>query len=257
MQDVATEFLKENEPQIIMQGYEYLREVMSLYAKLHNLLDSTLELLECNMSEEAFILLRSMLNNQMWIVYLCEDDSNRSRLKKYLIQPLITKLNLLDNIKKVSHTEWFTKMNDSRKDKIDIEEVKKEIRAIKDILHKENIPSGERKPVSVAKLAKSNELMFGLYISIYSDASRYEHSDPSVLNLYRQKILDDYDSTNVFKVDLSSTSEDLKKKILEYAKNIYGFSFIHIVQHITKKEEHLLRYYNEEKLGSLMLAMMN
>ena len=60
---------------------------MTLYSKQTNLFDSALLLLENNHAEEAYVLVRSMLNNLMLIQYLCDDDEDRSRYKNYSIQP--------------------------------------------------------------------------------------------------------------------------------------------------------------------------
>ena len=60
---IGKEVLKEGRPIIILEGYEWIREVLSLLAKNINLFESCLVLLENNMEQEAYILARSQFNN--------------------------------------------------------------------------------------------------------------------------------------------------------------------------------------------------
>lgn len=91
MSDVQEYVLKNESPYIILEGYEYIREVITLYAKQHNLVESTLLLLENNNNEEAMILARSVLNNYFLIGYLL-NDPDKSHLKEYQSQPLFSQL---------------------------------------------------------------------------------------------------------------------------------------------------------------------
>lgn len=254
MDEVVEQFFAEGEPYVVEKEGEYLRDVITLYAKQHNLLESILVLLEHNMSEEAYILLRSLLNNGMWIVYLCDDDEKRSRFREYSNQPIINNLYFLNNLVTASKKEWFTNPEIVKENKIDIEQVKKDIKELEKIMKDKGIEQNERRPVSVAKLAKSNDLLFGYYFSVYNDASKYEHSDPATLNFYRNKIMNEYDNDLIFSIDLSKTSEELKEKVLYFAAAIYGNSFMKIFNHFTDKQNHLLDYYDKEKLNSIMIG---
>ena len=65
-----------------MQDYEYIREAITLYAKQHNLVESTLLLIDNNHNEEAMILSRSVLNNYFLIEFIV-NDPDKSHLKEY------------------------------------------------------------------------------------------------------------------------------------------------------------------------------
>lgn len=94
------DILKEGQPFIILEKYEWLREVLSLLAKQSNLFESCIVLLENNMEQEAYILARSQFNNMLWISYICNDNDN-SRVKEYFYEPHITQLQQLYNIKNI------------------------------------------------------------------------------------------------------------------------------------------------------------
>lgn len=72
---------------------------MTLYGKQHNLVESTLLLVDNGHNEEAYVLARSILNNYFLIGYLLNDDENRTRLREYRIQPYISERNYWENIK--------------------------------------------------------------------------------------------------------------------------------------------------------------
>lgn len=56
IEEITSKFLQKDSPYIIMEGYEYFREVITLYAKQSNLFESALILLENNHAEEAYVL---------------------------------------------------------------------------------------------------------------------------------------------------------------------------------------------------------
>lgn len=132
---VGKEVLKEGSPIIILEGYEWIREVLSLLAKNINLFESCLVLLENNMEQEAYILARSQFNNTLWISYLC-DDYNNERTKEYYYEYHISKLLQFRNIQKyVSENE--EKIKNSGAEIIEESEIEEKITQVEALLTSE------------------------------------------------------------------------------------------------------------------------
>ena len=94
-------------PTLIQEGYEVLRELITLYAKQTNLFESTLLLLENNHAEEAYVLFRSQLNNHMLIEYLRNNKEDNKRLKDFMIQPAKSDYRFLKKIKEGINKGWI------------------------------------------------------------------------------------------------------------------------------------------------------
>lgn len=99
--DISEKIIKEGTPIILVDEYSWYREVLSLMAKQINLCDSCLLLLENGMEQEAYLLARSQFNNMLWIKYLCNDDTENTRVKEYFYQPHINQILSCKNIKKM------------------------------------------------------------------------------------------------------------------------------------------------------------
>ena len=197
------EVLKEGRPIIILEGYEWIREVLSLLAKNINLFESCLVLLENNMEQEAYILARSQFNNTLWISYLC-DDHNNERTKEYYYEYHISKLLQFRNIQKyVSENE--EKIKNSGAEIIEESEIEEKITQVEALLTSEGYNTEKIYAKSIAKLAKEKQELFGVYISMYCEGSEYEHSNRGKVASFREAILDEYDADAVFKIELGKS----------------------------------------------------
>ncbi|BDC01575.1 hypothetical protein CP118TE_12840 [Clostridium perfringens E] len=256
MKDIEECFLIDGKGFIILDGYEYMRDITTLYAKQHNLLESTLLLLENNNAEEAVILARSLLNNYFLIGYLLKDNKNRTRLKRFHNQPLITRMKKLRNIKEIISNSTSKLLSDEDKEK-KLKELKKKIVECEKMLKENGIKRGERL-LDVCTLAKnSDEKGFALYTFFYSDASKFEHSDISSLDLYKKQVLEEYSNNEIFILNINSTDEELKDKIFEKVETIYCDTFSKIISHIFENESHLLKNFNQEKLNEICIKITN
>lgn len=253
MKRVEESFFNVESNQLSLPKYEYYREIVLLYAKQHNLLESILVLLTNNHSEESYILARSMVNNYFLIGFLINDNKSKIRLRKYKMQPIISLIYQLRNIVEIVSSTKF-KDNNGIKIKFPIPKIKTKIVELEKELENKGFKKQE-KPFSIKLLAKnSDDNGLQLYSSFYSDASRYEHSDISSLNIYKmedkQKL-----SNKVFTVDLSKTDKELKKYIFTNVEIAYYYTFIKIVIHISKNEKELEKDYNMEKLFNIAKEM--
>ncbi|WP_457298036.1 DUF5677 domain-containing protein [Peribacillus simplex] len=254
IEEVTSKFLQKDTPYIITEGFEYIREVLTLFAKQSNLFESTLVLLENNHAEEAYILLRSMLNNSMLIKYLYNDNEEKERYKNYMIQPDKAQLSFLYDVKSMIKKGWS---------KGDLPAVNKKIKELEEILRKEGFVDEDKKTnksrvntrlLSIKGLALSDQLLFTYYMIFYKEASKFEHSDFSALDIYRKQILD-FPNTSVFIMDLARTDEELDEKVLNISITIYSITFIELFQHINDNHKGLIREENKPYLADLVVII--
>ena len=234
---VGKEVLKEGSPIIILEGYEWIREVLSLLAKNINLFESCLVLLENNMEQEAYILARSQFNNTLWISYLC-DDYNNERTKEYYYEYHISKLLQFRNIQKyVSENE--EKIKNSGAEIIEESEIEEKITQVEALLTSEGYNTEKIYTKSIAKLAKEKQELFGVYISMYCEGSEYEHSNRGKVASFREAILDEYDTDNVFKIELGKSDLTTWKQVFNFAllNVFYGRDALH--SRIESRDKHL------------------
>ncbi|TBX12784.1 DUF5677 domain-containing protein [Clostridium perfringens] len=256
MKDIEECFLIDGKGFIILDGYEYIRDITTLYAKQHNLLESTLLLLENNNVEEAVVLARSLLNNYFLIGYLLNDHEDRRRLKTFHNQPLISRKFQLKNMKEfISNNTSGILSQEQKAEKL--KKIKQELFDCNELFKKNGIDKNA-KPLSIINLAKNcDERGFGLYTSFYSDASKYEHSDITCLDLYKKKFSDDFSNNQVFTLNMSSTDEVLKEKILRMVEMIYCDTFSKIMNNISEKEKHLLVNFDQTKIIEVSRKITN
>ncbi|MGQ7279985.1 DUF5677 domain-containing protein [Brevibacillus thermoruber] len=245
IQEVSKKFLREGSPYIIQEGYEYLRECITLYAKQTNLFESTLLLLESNMAEEAYILLRSMLNNYMLIEYLM-NDSDGSRLKSYLLQPVKSELYYFNDLYGYAVEKGWIQEHPDRQ---------KKISEFRQILKKQGVNEYDTRPLSILGLAKQERLLFGMYATFYRDASKYEHSDPTTLDIYKQPIDEEYSNQYVFIMDLSRTDEELKELVMKWSINVYSISFLNLAKHILNKHPQIYDDNSKQEIAKLSIIV--
>ena len=241
MPEIEKYFLRNGKGHVILEGYDYIREIITLYAKQHNLVESTLVLIDNKHNEEAYILSRSILNNYFLIGYLIGDDKDRRRLKEYQIQPALAKKRDLDYIKKNMNRSTFKNL--FKKD-----EIKQKIKEVTKYIEKQGF-SANTNLLSIRNLAKNSDAKgIEFYLTYYNDASKYEHSDISSLEIYKQPIFDDISRNAAFILDMDRTDEELAQKIYNIIIFSYIQPFIKLIDIIISKEPHLKINYNVEKL---------
>lgn len=257
MPEIEEYLIQNNRPIIIMQGYEWFREVITLYAKQHNLVEAAMRLIENGMNEEALIIARSAMNNYFLIGYLLNDDANRSRLKEYQAQPLISRKYLLGNMKEMLNGEFGARVNhEGLTLPYTINNIENEINQIENQLVAKGFLRTVR-PLSIRKLAEESDIQgFDFYATFYGDASKFEHSDISSLNIYKRPIDDQTPLNSAFIMDLNRTDETLKTKICSMFIISYLDSFIKIADVIANKEPHLQVNYDVNKLTEILFKTL-
>jgi hypothetical protein len=244
------DILKEGQPLIILEKYEWLREVLSLLAKQSNLLESCILLLENNMEQEAYILARSQFNNMLWISYICNDNNN-VRVKEYFYEPHITQLQQLNNIKKYllhlpEDTQQFEKFST-----LDLGTIVSNIDKIKAILKAEGyVVDNPQKPLrnkNIFELTDKDPLLLGMYNSFYNDASKFEHADISTVKNYRNSVVDDVSTNIAFVFDLSKSNNVLWKSVFNYTLTILFQSINTLYIRIKKYDNHLFDFKQFEE----------
>jgi hypothetical protein len=256
--DIEKYFIKNNNQYVIPQGYEWFRDIITLYAKQHNLVESSILLLDNGMNEEALVLARSAINNYFLIGYLLDDDANRTRLKKYQIQPLLSQKYLLKNIKEMIEGPFGQKMQREGKQlsftKDDV--ISKTAEIDNEIIRKRF--SLKEKPLSIRMLAEnSDERGLDLYATFYADASKFEHSDISSLNIYKRAINETLSINDAFIMDVNRTDESLKQKAYSILIISYLDSFVKIANTVINKEPQLRSNYEEIKLGEMLIKVLS
>lgn len=232
--DIAKNIIKEGQPILLLEEYEWYREILSLLSKQVNLCDSCLLLLENGMEQEAYLLARSQFNNTLWIKYICDGDDN-SRVKEYFYQPHINQIILNKNLKKFI-LEYDFELDESYKNEV-IKKLDKEIDENRQILSQENISANKAK--SIADLSKQSKELFATYITLYNEGSKFEHSDISKTKLYWKQVIDDYDADQVFVFDLGKSDKKCWLTVFRYSFMSIFWVFDSVWNRITNKEEQL------------------
>ncbi|MPQ32195.1 hypothetical protein E4V42_12230 [Clostridium estertheticum] len=253
MPNIEKYLIQNNRPIMIMQGYEWLREVITLYAKQHNLLEAAIVLMENGMNEEALILARSAMNNYFLIGYLLNDDVDRSRLKEYQTQPLISQKYLLVNMKDMLSGQFGIRMSEKGfKLSYTVSDLENKINQIESQIEAKGFSKKVRQ-LSIRKLAEKSDVQgFDFYAAYYGDASKFEHSDISSLDIYKTPIDEQTPVNCAFIMDLNKTDEKLKEKINEMFAISYLDSCIKITDVIVNKEPHLRVNYDANKLEEML-----
>lgn len=232
--DIAKDILKEGQPIIIVGDYSWYKETLSLLAKQVNLCDSCILLLENGMEQEAYLLARSQFNNMLWIKYIC-DDSGDEHVKEYFYQPHISQILTNKNLKKM--LDEFEDSLDERFDKTSmISSLDNNIAANKSVLQQEGIAV---KPKSIAELSKQDGVLFGTYVTLYNEGSKFEHSDISKTRRYRREIIDGYTDDQVFMIDLGTSNKEEWLTVFRYSLQSVFFAFESLWRRITTQEDHL------------------
>lgn len=242
--DIAKAILKEGQSIVILEDYNWYKETLSLLAKQVNLCDSCILLLENGMEQEAYLLARSQFNNMLWIKYIC-DDSDNEHVKEYFYQPHISQILTNKNFKKMLNE--FGDTLDERFDTLSmIALLDNSINTNQNVLQQENIAV---KPKSIAELSKQNGVLFGTYVTLYNEGSKFEHSDISKTRKYRKKIIDGYTEDQVFMIDLGTSNREEWLTVFRYSLQsvflhlkVYGIVLQH-ERNIFFQIQHYLRQH--------------
>lgn len=257
---INKDILKEGQPFIIIEKYEWLREALSLLAKQSNLFESCIVLLENNMEQEAYILARSQFNNMLWISYICNDNDN-SRVKEYFYEPHITHLQQLYKIKKY--------LRDLREDTpqfenfstLDFKVINSTINKIKDVLKTEGyIVDNARKPLknkSIFELTEKDSLLLGMYLSFYNDASKFEHADISTIKNYRNAVVNEISDSIAFSFELNRSNVSLWKSVFNHTLTILFQAINTLYTRIKNQDKHLfdLKQFEEVDFCSIIVNL--
>ena len=232
--DIARDILKEGHPIIIVEDYSWYKETLSLLAKQVNLCDSCILLLENGMEQEAYLMARSQFNNMLWVKYIC-DDIGEAHVKEYFYQPHISQILTNKNLKKM-----LNEFDDSLDERFDKEAMitllDNGICANQRILQQENIAT---KPKSIAELSKQNGLLFGTYVTLYNEGSKFEHSDISKIRKYRKKVIEGYTEDQVFVMELGTSNKDEWLTVFRYSLQSIYFAFESFWNRVSTREDHL------------------
>lgn len=252
------DILKEGQPMIIMNQYEWLREALSLLSKQSNLFESCILLLENNMEQEAYILARSQFNNMLWISYLCKDNKN-DRVKEYFYEEHIDRLQQLYNLKKYINNLPPDTMYLNEFPNLNQELINSKIDDIKTVLKSEgyvvDVPKQPLRNKRIIDLTEWDSMLLGLYDTFYNEASKYEHANISTTKSYRKSVVDDISVDVAFIFDLSKSDIELWKSVFGNSLTILFLSVNSILTRIQNKDKHLFDFeqFNEEDFSSIIL----
>lgn len=208
------------------------------------------------MEQEAYLLARSQFNNMLWIKYICDGEDN-SRVKEYLYQPNVGQIKQSNNFKKILR-KFGDQLDDKFHESSWLEKINKIIFENEKILKEADLSGLKIK--QVAELAMQDVTLFGMYVTMYNEGSKIEHSDISAVSSYRQKVLDEYSDSQIFSIDLSKSDKDSWMYVFRNSLTCIFFSFESLWNRLNDREEHLFEKTNiseamfyRDKLGSIML----
>ena len=232
--DIAKKIIKEGQPIVLIDAFDWYREVLSLFAKQVNLCDSCMLLLENGMEQEANLLARSQFNNMLWIKYICEGEDD-SRVKEYFYQPHISQVLSNRNFKKMI-TDFSDELDERFLEAGIMERLDRGIEENTQVLIQENIPI---KVKSIAELAKQDGNLFGMYVTFYNEGSRFEHSDMSKTKLYRKQVAEAYSPAQAFVFDLGESDKECWVSVFRCSFMSIFFAFESLWNRVSNREEQL------------------
>ncbi|MBR3600909.1 MAG: hypothetical protein IKL49_01075 [Lachnospiraceae bacterium] len=232
--DIAKKIIKEGQPIVLIDAFDWYREVLSLFAKQVNLCDSCMLLLENGMEQEAYLLARSQFNNMLWIKYICEGEDD-SRVKEYFYQPHISQVLSNRNFKKMI-TDFSDELDERFLEAGIMERLDRGIEENTQVLIQENIPI---KVKSIAELAKQDGNLFGMYVTFYNEGSRFEHSDMSKTKLYRKQVAEAYSPAQAFVFDLGESDKECWVSVFRCSFMSIFFAFESLWNRVSNREEQL------------------
>ncbi|MCU5743649.1 DUF5677 domain-containing protein [Bacillus cereus] len=231
-----------------------ISELLLLYGKQTNLLKSFLLLMENKHTEEAIIIFRSILNNAMLIRYLSTEDISTEgielRFKKYRVQPVKSEMKRLEKYKKIKSKGIFEEagFDNSMSDKVldeRIEYIKGKLIASGHVNKKGKV---DTTLLTVLNLAEWDSFLYVMYSGYYEMASKFEHSDPTSLEIYKEPINETIPTTESYIMNLDRTDTKLYDDIMNITISIYGFTFIKLLEYIKNNIPELVQGQDTIKL---------
>ncbi|PFL43540.1 DUF5677 domain-containing protein [Bacillus cereus] len=231
-----------------------ISELLLLYGKQTNLLKSFLLLMENKHTEEAIIIFRSILNNAMLIRYLSTEDISTEgielRFKKYRVQPVKSEMKRLEKYKKIKSKGIFEEagFDNSMSDEVldeRIEYIKGKLIASGHVNKKGKV---DTTLLTVLNLAEWDSFLYVMYSGYYEMASKFEHSDPTSLEIYKEPINETIPTTESYIMNLDRTDTKLYDDIMNITISIYGFTFIKLLEYIKNNIPELVQGQDTIKL---------
>lgn len=232
--EISEVFLRDGQPYVVAD-LPQVNEIFLLFAKQTQLFESFLLLMQHNHTEEGIILFRSMINNSMLIQYLSTfaPDESEYRVKNFKAQPFKANVKRLNNYKFALEKGWFEQVT-SVENPMTVLDIEEKIEKIKESLIEAGLTTKQGKadtqPLTIRSLAEVDATLFSIYIQYYDIASRYEHSDVTSLDIYKEKIDDETPTNMAYIMNLSRTDETLNQEILSMCVCFYGLSYLRILE---------------------------
>ena len=192
----------------------------------------------------------------LWIKYICEDIDD-SRVKEYIYQPNVGQIKQGMNLKNVLR-EFGNQLDDKFHDPSWLQKINKIISENKRILQEAELSNLKIK--SISELAMQDVTLFGMYITMYNEGSKIEHSDISVVSKYRKKILEEYSDSQIFSLDLATSDVNTWKYVFRNTFICLYFSFTSLWKRLDERENHLFEkndyakhMFDREALNKIMI----
>ena len=104
-------------------------------------------------------------------------------------------------------------------------------------------------------MALTSAYNFFLYMLIYEESSKYEHSDFMSLSIYRENVETESPNKISFKLNLKRTNPELGEKILNYSNIVYAGTFEEIFKHVKKFHPQVFAQEQIKELNSIYSTM--
>ncbi|HDR7527188.1 DUF5677 domain-containing protein [Bacillus cereus group sp. Bc062] len=251
---VSETFLMNHKKITLSPETKIASELLLLYGKQTNLLKSFLLLMENKHTEEAIIIFRSILNNAMLIQYISAENITTEdvelRFKKYKVQPVKSNIKKLEKYKDIKRHGVFDRagFNDS----MSYETLDERIEFYKEALiesgHVTKKGKADTTVLTVRTLAEWDDLLYIMYAQYYELASRFEHSDPTSLEIYKEPVNGNVPTTKSYIMNLNRTDNQLYDEIMNVTISIYGITFLKLFDYIENNIPELIQEQNTQEL---------
>ncbi len=194
----------------------------------------------------------------LWIKYILSDVDG-SYLNEYIAQPFISQIHRNKQLK-----ESYQNKPETFKSAL-VQSAGKDIDKLLDERssdckqERDKLGVADDRPKSILKHAKEDPDLFDMYVTLYMEGSKLEHSDISSTQIYRESILPEYDNNHIFKFMLNVHDEAEWKKIFKYTVMCVFWSYDAIRNRICTTERHLFEdvaghkgAYDEKKLMEII-----
>lgn len=160
---------------------------------------------------------------------------DNSKVKEYFYQPHISQIISNKNFKKMI-SDYSDELDERFWETDIIERLDREIEENTQILTQENIPIKVKK---ISDLAKQNSTLFGMYLTLYNEGSKFEHSDISKTRLYRKQVIEECSAEQAFIFDLGRSDKECWTSVFRCAFMSLFFAFDSLWDRVSNREEQL------------------